>query len=90
MVTPTRSSNTRLGLQYPYEIEEGSAMAVEVAVLLILGIVIVFTCRGGGLKAGHAVVCTVFGLYLAGTHSVGPFVQDVMASLAKFLSGLRL
>jgi hypothetical protein len=90
MVTPTRSSSTRLGLQYPYEIERGFVMVVEVAVLLILGIVIVFSCRGGGLKAGHAVVCTVFGLYLAGTHSVGPFVQDVTASLAKFLSGLRL
>ncbi|MFJ9324534.1 hypothetical protein [Streptomyces globisporus] len=65
-------------------------MAVDVAVLLLLGIVIVFLCRGGGLKAGHAVVCSVFGLYLAGTHNVGPFVKDVTASVAGFLSGLRL
>ncbi|NUR03538.1 MAG: hypothetical protein HOY79_45590 [Streptomyces sp.] len=65
-------------------------MAVDVAVLLLLGIVIVFLCRGGGLKAGHAVVCSVFGLYLAGTHTVGPFVKDVTASVVGLLSGLRL
>jgi hypothetical protein len=65
-------------------------VAVDVAVLLLLGIVIVFLCRGGGLKAGHAIVCAVFGLYLAGTHSVGPFVKDVTASVAGMLSGLRL
>jgi hypothetical protein len=65
-------------------------VAVDVAVLLLLGIVIVFLCRGGGLKAGHAVVCAVFGLYLAGTHNVGPFVKDVTASVANLLSGLRL
>ncbi|GAB2863204.1 MULTISPECIES: hypothetical protein [unclassified Streptomyces] len=65
-------------------------MAVDVAVLLLLGIVIVFLCRGGGLKAGHALVCAVFGLYLAGTRNVGPFVKDVTASVANLLSGLRL
>ncbi|MGA5879505.1 hypothetical protein ACPC3D_27395 [Streptomyces cellulosae] len=65
-------------------------MAVDVAVLLVLGIVIVFLCRGGGLKAGHAVVCAVFGLYLAGTRNIGPFVKDATASVANLLSGLRL
>lgn len=65
-------------------------MAVDVAVLLILGIVIVFLCRGGGLKAGHALVCAFFGLYLAGTRNVGPFAKDVTASVAGLLSGLRL
>ncbi|MGW2796024.1 hypothetical protein [Streptomyces sp. NPDC001269] len=65
-------------------------MAVDVAVLLILGIVIVFLCRGGGLKVGHAVVCSVFGLYIAGTQNIGPFVKDVTASVAGLLSGLRL
>ncbi|QNT92364.1 hypothetical protein HEP81_02038 [Streptomyces griseofuscus] len=65
-------------------------MAVDVAVLLILGIVIVFSCRGGGLKAGHALACAVFGLYLAGTENIGPFVKDATASVAHLLSGLRL
>ncbi|MFE6623264.1 hypothetical protein [Streptomyces sp. NPDC057740] len=65
-------------------------MAVDVAVLLLLGIVIVLLCRGGGLKAGHAVVCAVFGLYLAGTQNAGPFVKDITASIANLLSGLRL
>ncbi|MEU6572535.1 hypothetical protein [Streptomyces sp. NPDC046805] len=65
-------------------------MAVDVAVLLLLGIVIVFLCRGGGLKPGHAVVCSIFGLYLAGTWNVSPFVKDVTASVANLLSGLKL
>lgn len=65
-------------------------MAVNVAVLLLLGTVIVFLCRGGGLKPIHAAVCVVFGLYLAGTHSAGPFVKNVMTSIANLLSGLRL
>jgi hypothetical protein len=81
---------SRLGLQCPYEIERGCTVAVDVAVLLILGIVIVFLCRGGGLKAGHAVVCVVFGLYLAGTHNVGPLVKDITASVANLLSELKL
>ncbi|MEV0037134.1 hypothetical protein [Streptomyces sp. NPDC050804] len=65
-------------------------MAVDVAVLLILGIVIVFMCHGGGLRAGHAVVCALFGLYFAGTHNVGPFAKDVTASIAGLPSGPRL
>ncbi|MFF4086359.1 hypothetical protein ACFYY9_05625 [Streptomyces nigra] len=65
-------------------------MAVDVAVLLIFGIVIVFLCQGGGLKAGHALVCALFGLYLAGTHNVGPFTKNVTASVADLLWGLRL
>jgi hypothetical protein len=65
-------------------------VAVSVAVLLLLGTVIVFLCRGGGLKATHAAVCVVFGLYLAGTQTVGPFVKNVTASIANLLSGLRL
>lgn len=65
-------------------------MAVDVAVLMLLGIVIVFLRRGGGLKAGHALVRAVFGLYLAGTRNVGPSVKDVTALVANLLSGLRL
>lgn len=65
-------------------------MAVNVAVLLLLGTVIVFLCRGGGLKPIHAVVCVVFGVYLAGTQSAGPFIKNVTTSVANLLSGLRL
>ncbi|MGK5446374.1 hypothetical protein [Streptomyces radiopugnans] len=65
-------------------------VTADVAVLLLLGIVIVFSCRGGGLKAGHAAVCGVFGLYLADTQNIGPFVKDVTTSAADLLSGLRL
>lgn len=74
----------------PYVNGGGPAVAVNVAVLLILGIVIVFLCRGGGLKVVHAAVCVVFGLYLAGTQSAGPFVRNVTTSVANLLSGLRL
>lgn len=45
MVTPTRSSLTRLGLGI-YEIGGDSAVAVDVSVLLILGIVIVSFSTG--------------------------------------------
>lgn len=62
-------------------------MAVDVAVLLILGIVIAFSCRAGGLKAAHALAWVVFGLYLAGTQNVGPFVKDVTASVASLCRG---
>lgn len=65
-------------------------MAVDVAVLLLLGTAIAFLCRGGGLKATHAAICVVFGLYLAGTQSAGPFVKNVTASVANLLSGLKL
>lgn len=45
MVTPTRSSLTRLGLGI-YEIGGGSAVAVDASVVLIIGIVIV-SCSPG-------------------------------------------
>ncbi|WNM29222.1 DUF2304 domain-containing protein [Streptomyces sp. Li-HN-5-11] len=43
-----------------------------------------------GSRRANAVVCALFGLYLAGTQNIGPFAKDVTASVAHLLSGLRL
>jgi hypothetical protein len=72
-----------------YEIGGGFEVAVDVVVLLFLGAVIVFLCRDGGLKEGHANECAVVGLHLAGTRDVGPFAKDVTESVPNLPSGLR-
>ncbi|MFB7114018.1 hypothetical protein [Streptomyces sp. NPDC056291] len=60
-------------------------MAVSVSAVVLLGIVMVLLVKKAGLKAGHAVVCTLFGFYLASS-SIAPTVSQAVTSLAQMVS----
>lgn len=40
-------------------------MAVSVSAVVVLGFITFLLVKKSGLKAGHAVVCALFGFYLA-------------------------
>lgn len=64
-------------------------MILSVSGVVLLGIVVFLFFRKDGLKLSHAVVCGLFGFYLAGT-AVAPGIQAGGASLANLLGGITL
>ncbi|MFE3329474.1 hypothetical protein [Streptomyces sp. NPDC059176] len=64
-------------------------MAVSVVVLLLLGVIIFFVWRGGGLKLGHAVLCVLMGLFLGQTANIGPWLLSGTSSLAGLIGKIQ-
>lgn len=64
-------------------------MAVSVVVLLLLGVIIFFVWRGGGLKLGHAVLCMLMGLFLGQTANIGPWLMSGTTTLTSLIGGIR-
>jgi hypothetical protein len=62
-------------------------MVLSVSGLLLLGVIVFLFFRKDGLKISHAVVCGLFGFYLAGT-AVAPSIQAGGESLARLLDGI--
>ena len=63
-------------------------MILNVSGVLLLGFIIFLFARKDGLKISHALVCALFGFYLAGT-AIAPSIKAGGASLAGLLSGLK-
>ncbi|GAA1176252.1 hypothetical protein GCM10009654_36830 [Streptomyces hebeiensis] len=63
-------------------------MVLSMSGVVLLGIVVFLFFRKGGLKASHAVVCALFGFYLAGT-AIAPSITAGSASLASLLGGIK-
>ncbi|MBL1068127.1 hypothetical protein [Streptomyces sp. 7-21] len=64
-------------------------MNLSVSGVVLLGVVVFLFFRKDGLKVSHAVVCALFGFYLAGT-AVAPSIEAGGESLADLLGGIRL
>ncbi|MDT0446329.1 MULTISPECIES: hypothetical protein [unclassified Streptomyces] len=64
-------------------------MILSISGVVFLGIMVCLFARKDGLKLSHAVVCALFGFYLAGT-AVAPSIQAGGASLANLLGGITL
>lgn len=63
-------------------------MILSISGVLLLGFIIFLFTRNHGLKFSHALVCALFGFYLAGT-ALAPSIKAGGASLAGLLSGLK-
>ncbi|QPP05056.1 MULTISPECIES: hypothetical protein [Streptomyces] len=63
-------------------------MILSISGVLLLGFIIFLFTRKDGLKISHALVCALFGFYLAGT-ALAPSIKAGGASLAGLLSGLK-
>ncbi|MCX4529298.1 hypothetical protein OG982_26990 [Streptomyces sp. NBC_01551] len=63
-------------------------MTVNVSAVVLLAVLVVVCVKKGGLKAGHAVVCTLLGFYLASS-SMAPAISEVAANLARLISGIK-
>jgi len=61
-------------------------LVVSVSAVLLLGFLVVLLWRYAGLKAWHALVCALFGFYLASS-SVAAVINRGTRSLVQILSG---
>ena len=59
-------------------------MVLSVSGVLLLGVAVFLFFRKGGLRVSHAVVCGLFGFYLAGT-SGAPSIRAGGETLARLL-----
>lgn len=64
-------------------------MVLSISGVLLFGVIVFLFFRKDGLKPSHAVVCALFGFYLAGT-AIAPGIQAGGESLANLLGGLDL
>ncbi|MEV6104524.1 hypothetical protein AB0M28_07365 [Streptomyces sp. NPDC051940] len=64
-------------------------MVLSVSGVLILGIIMFLFFRKDGLKPMHAIVCALFGFYLAGS-AVAPSIRAGGNGLANLLGGINL
>ncbi|MEU9706686.1 hypothetical protein [Streptomyces sp. NPDC047981] len=60
-------------------------MALSVSATVLLAIIVVVLVKGGYVRVGSALVCTLFGFTLAAT-GLAPAINTGLAALAGFLS----
>ena len=64
-------------------------MVLSISGVVLLGVIVFLFFRKDGLKPSHAIICALFGFYLAGT-AVAPSIKAGGESLASLLGGLKL
>ncbi|KAF4406403.1 MULTISPECIES: hypothetical protein [Streptomyces] len=63
-------------------------MILSISGVVLLGIIVFLFSRKDGLKVSHALVCALFGFYLAGT-ALAPSIKAGGESLASLLGGIQ-
>ncbi|MER6132125.1 hypothetical protein [Streptomyces sp. NPDC001815] len=63
-------------------------MAFSISAVVLLAIITFLLVKKGGLNAGHAVVCTLLGFYLASS-SIAPTISEATTSLARMIGGIK-
>ncbi|MET7775087.1 hypothetical protein ABZU94_08280 [Streptomyces mirabilis] len=63
-------------------------MAVSISVVLLLGVLVFVFVRKSRLNAVHAIVCSLFGFFLAST-SMAPSVSRFVTSVADLIGQIR-
>jgi hypothetical protein len=74
--------------QHPYQ-EGDLAVIVSVSLVLLLGLLIVFLVRYTKLRTWHAILCILFGFYVAST-PLGPYINAAATAVIHLISGIRL
>ncbi|MFG2222559.1 hypothetical protein ACIBK8_23965 [Streptomyces sp. NPDC050161] len=64
-------------------------MILTISGVVLFGVIVFLFFRKDGLKASHALVCALFGFYLAGS-AIAPSIKAGSASLAGLLGGLKI
>ncbi|WP_037570671.1 hypothetical protein [Phaeacidiphilus oryzae] len=63
-------------------------MILSISGVVLLGVIAFLFFRKDGMKISHALVCALFGFYLAGT-AIAPSIRAGGASLASLVSGIH-
>lgn len=64
-------------------------MVLSLSVVLLLGVAVVVLVRYAGLRTWHAVVCGLFGFFVAST-AAAPYVRDGARAVIRMLAGIDL
>jgi len=64
-------------------------MIVSISAVLLLGVLVLLLCRHANLRAWHALVCALFGFYLASS-SIGPHIANALRALAHAISQIHI
>jgi hypothetical protein len=59
---------------------------LSVSIVLLLGLAVLVLCRFAGLRSSHALVCVLFGFYLASS-PLAPTIADAVSTVAGLVSG---
>jgi len=62
---------------------------VTVAPILLLAVGVVLIIRKSGVKAWHALICALFGFYLAGT-SIAPNITSGLAQVTGVIGRIHI
>jgi hypothetical protein len=63
-------------------------VALSISAVVLLAIIVVILVRKSGLKAGHAVVCVLFGFYLASS-TMAPTISDLTTNVADMIGSFK-
>ncbi|MGW3627033.1 hypothetical protein [Streptomyces sp. NPDC000880] len=63
-------------------------MVLSISGVVLLAIIVFLLSQKGGLKVSHAIVCSLFGFFVAGT-AIAPSIKAGSASLASLLGGIK-
>lgn len=61
-------------------------MLLSISAVLLLGIAVAVLCKWAGLKVAHALVCLLFGFYLASS-TLAPTIAQAARALAGLITG---
>lgn len=64
-------------------------MALSVSLVLLLGILVIVLIRSKSVKPGPAIVCVLFGFFLAST-SMAPSISRFMTGVADMIGQIHL
>lgn len=75
-------------LPRPPSLPEEQNVILSISGIVLFGTIAFLFFRRDGLKVSHAIVCALFGFYIAGS-SIAPSITAGGASLASLLGGIR-
>jgi hypothetical protein len=61
-------------------------MALTISLVLLLGVLVWFLIRFTALRGWHALICVLFGFFLAST-PLAPYVRDGCRAIARIVAG---
>jgi hypothetical protein len=61
-------------------------LVISPSLVLVLGVAVWFLHKSSGLKVWHAVICVLFGFYLAAS-SLAPEIRTTVTAIIRALTG---
>ncbi len=63
-------------------------MALSISAVVLLAVIVFILIRKSGLKGPHAIVCVLFGFYLASS-TMAPTINDLTTNIAGMIGDIK-